>query len=62
MLPEVLERAFEPFFSTKAADFCTGIGLTLAHTIARKHLGCVALESVHGQGTTARIYLPAIKE
>ncbi|MBT0664008.1 hypothetical protein KI809_06805 [Geobacter pelophilus] len=62
MLPEVMARAFEPFFSTKTIELCAGIGLTLAHTITRKHCGCVTLESVPGKGTTAKIYLPAIKD
>ncbi|GAM09739.1 wide host range VirA protein [Geobacter sp. OR-1] len=59
MSPDFLEKAFDPFISTKPADFCAGIGLTLARSIARKHTGYIKLESCEGKGTIAKVYLPA---
>lgn len=58
MSPEVLRRALEPMFSTKASG--TGAGLGLAHVLAfcRQSGGTVRLESSEGIGTAVRIYLP----
>jgi signal transduction histidine kinase len=53
MSPEVLNRATEPFYSTKPDH--SGIGLTIAHGTWRRHLGTFAIESRPGQGTTIRL-------
>ena len=53
MSPEVLRRATEPFFSTKPDR--SGIGLTVAQGIWRRHHGSMAIESIPGQGTTIRL-------
>jgi two-component system, NtrC family, sensor kinase len=58
MSPGVLERATEPFFTTKAGHL--GIGLTIARGIWRRHRGTVSIESEPGQGTTIRLSAPAI--
>ena len=55
--PEVRDRIFEPFFSTKTAG--SGIGLTLVKRTAEDHGGGVRLESEPGQGTRAILWLPA---
>lgn len=62
MSPDVLEKAFEPFFSTKTATHCSGTGLTIAHSLLRKNSGSMDLESVEGNGTTVRIFLPAVTD
>jgi len=59
MTPEVLERAFEPFFSTKSALGCRGLGLAALAGIVRTHGGTVTAQTESGVGTTVRIYLPA---
>jgi nitrogen fixation/metabolism regulation signal transduction histidine kinase len=55
--PEIRERIFEPFFSTKTAG--SGLGLALVKKIAEDHGGGVRLESEPGTGTCAILWLPA---
>jgi two-component system sensor histidine kinase RegB len=58
MPPEVLERVGEPFYSTKPPGRGMGLGLFLARTVVERLGGVVALDSVVGAGTTARIAVP----
>ena len=51
-----LRRMGEPFFTTKRGG--TGLGLAIAQRIVERHAGVLTLESVAGQGTTARVQLP----
>jgi signal transduction histidine kinase len=53
---EVLERVFDPLFSTKEGG--TGLGLTIARRIARAAGGDIHVESTGGKGTTVEIHLP----
>ncbi|HET8645585.1 MAG TPA: ATP-binding protein, partial [Vicinamibacteria bacterium] len=55
--PEIRDRIFEPFFSTKTAG--SGLGLALVKKIAEDHGGGVRLESERGKGTRAILWLPA---
>jgi two-component system sensor histidine kinase PilS (NtrC family) len=54
--PEVLERIFDPFFSTKENG--SGLGLAAVHRIVEDHGGSVRLESKQGVGTTVRLRFP----
>jgi signal transduction histidine kinase len=54
---EVLERVFEPFFTTRASG--TGLGLAVVRRIAEAHQGRVAVQSAPGQGATFTLWLPA---
>ena len=58
MTDAVRERAFEPLFTTKPAGRGTGLGLPLCRSIANEHGGKITLESVAGEGTLARVWLP----
>lgn len=58
MSPETLERAIEPFFSTKELGKGTGLGLSMVHGLAIQLGGKLRLRSVLGKGTTAELWLP----
>ncbi|MEW5742339.1 MAG: ATP-binding protein [Myxococcota bacterium] len=58
MSPDVLRRAFEPFFTTREVGKGTGLGLAMVHGIVTAHEGAVALDSRLGEGTTATVWLP----
>ena len=55
---DVLDRVFEPFFSTKGADKGTGLGLSVVYNIIKKHNGWVTVKSESGRGTQFMVYLP----
>jgi len=52
---KTVERAVEPFFTTKAGHL--GVGLSIANGIWRRHRGTLALRSQPGEGTVVRLYL-----
>jgi CheY-like chemotaxis protein len=58
MSPEVKERAFEPFYTTKGPGAGSGLGLSMVYGFVKQSGGHVQLESEVGRGTTVRIYLP----
>jgi signal transduction histidine kinase len=58
MSPEVQAQCFDLFFTTKAVDEGTGLGLAVVHTIVTNHGGRIELDSTPGKGTTFRVVLP----
>ena len=56
--PEVRERIFDPFFSTKPLGVGTGLGLSICHGIITGIGGVISVESTVGQGSCFRIRLP----
>ena len=59
--PEVLERLFEPFFTTRPAGQGAGLGLPLSNGIVQRHRGRIEVESEVGRGSVFRVYLPVGK-
>jgi len=58
--PEVAERMFEPFFSTKGVGKGSGMGLSTVHGIVHDGDGHILLDTEPGQGATFRILLPPL--
>ncbi|HWI41405.1 MAG TPA: ATP-binding protein, partial [Verrucomicrobiae bacterium] len=56
--PEVMERLFEPFFSTKLEKGGSGLGLSISKLIVTEHRGELVIRSAPGEGTTASVRLP----
>lgn len=56
MSPEILERAFDPFFSTRFTG--RGLGLPAVRGIVRAYRGRLSLETVAGEGTRVEVWLP----
>ncbi|MBW2654701.1 MAG: hypothetical protein JRC91_07135 [Deltaproteobacteria bacterium] len=59
---ENLSKIFDPYFSTKdmGADKGQGLGLTISHSIIKRHGGVLTVASELGTGTTLSVYLPVI--
>ncbi|MFF0380217.1 hybrid sensor histidine kinase/response regulator [Actinoplanes missouriensis] len=62
MPPDVVDRAIEPFFTTRPKGHGTGLGLATAYGIMRQASGDLLIESAPGEGTTINLYLPATDE
>jgi CheY-like chemotaxis protein len=61
--PEVAERMFEPFFSTKELGKGSGMGLSVVHGIVHEHGGHIVVTSAPGRGTQFRmLFEPALGE
>jgi signal transduction histidine kinase/ActR/RegA family two-component response regulator len=58
----VLDRIFEPYYTTKEQGKGTGLGLSVIHGIVKNHRGDINVSSALGKGSTFQVYLPVIEE
>ncbi len=56
--PKILDRIFEPYFTTKEKSRGTGMGLAMVHGIISRQGGRITVESQVGEGTVFRVFLP----
>ena len=62
MKPEVTNRIFEPYFTTKEIGDGTGLGLSVVHSIVVTHGGEIIVDSKPGEGSTFHVYFPRTEE
>jgi len=56
--PEIIDRIFDPYFTTKAVGKGSGMGLAVVHGIVKNHNGAISIKSKPGKGTGIRILFP----
>jgi PAS domain S-box-containing protein len=54
----IIDRIFEPYFTTKGPAEGTGMGLSMVHGIVKGHQGHIEVASTKGEGTVFRVYIP----
>ena len=62
MPPEVMERIFEPYYSTKSGGEGSGLGLAVVHGVVKSHGGGIEISSEVGKGTRVNVYFPLSRQ
>ncbi len=62
MTEDVIQKVFEPFYTTKGAEKGTGLGMSTTFGIVRSHDGHITIYSEPGHGTNVKVYLPLAPE
>ncbi|SPD73010.1 putative Histidine kinase [uncultured Desulfobacterium sp.] len=62
MSQEIIDRVFEPFYTTKGVGHGTGLGLSISHGIIQRHGGSIKVISKEGEGSSFVLSLPISKE
>ncbi len=60
--PEIRERIFDPYFTTKKTGDGTGLGLAVVHGIVTLHKGAITVESEPGTGSIFRVFFPVLEK
>ena len=60
--PKIMDRIFDPYYTTKDIGKGTGMGLSVVHGIVKRHGGGILVESELGKGTIFEIYFPALEK
>ena len=59
--PEIRDKIFDPYFSTKTLDKGTGLGLAIVHGIVRSCHGFITVDSQEGRGSIFHLFLPVVE-
>ena len=59
--PEIVDRIFDPYFSTREPEHGTGMGLAVVHGIVKGSGGSIAVDSILGEGTVIHVFFPRIE-
>jgi signal transduction histidine kinase/ActR/RegA family two-component response regulator len=62
MEPAVMDRIFEPYYTTKEPGKGTGLGLSVIHGIVKNHGGFITVESTAGKGSVFHVHLPTLDD
>ncbi|MCP4159038.1 MAG: PAS domain S-box protein, partial [Deltaproteobacteria bacterium] len=60
--PDIIDKIFDPYFTTKGLAEASGMGLAVVHGIVKNHDGVISVDSNPGQGACFEILLPVIDE
>ena len=60
--PDIREKIFDPYFTTKETGKGSGMGLSVVYGIIKEHRGGIKVESIPGKGSTFHIFLPTVEK